>query len=87
MITKSASSNSLFASFVFYSLGFFSLMSNSEKAGIESLGFFSAATVTLLFGVFAHFVSKDMCKMTKEHERNMAELRKEMETKFLKRRP
>lgn len=87
MTTKSASTSSLFASFVFYSLGFFSLMNQNGEIDLNSLGFLSLGTVTFLFGVFSHLISKDMCKMNKEHEKNLADLRKEIETKFLKKRP
>ena len=86
MTTKSASTSSLFASFVFYSLGFFSLV-NHEEIGLSSLGFLSLGTVTFLFGMFSHFISKDMCKINKENEKNLADLRKDIETRFLKKRP
>lgn len=86
MLTKSFALVTSFASFVFYSLGLFSLLSEefSESTG---KGFIVAGSCLLFSSVLAYFAAKDTCRLARHNEESLRQLREEIEKEYLRRRP
>jgi hypothetical protein len=86
MLTKSFALVTSFASFVFYSLGLFSFLSD-EFSDSTGKGFIVAGSCLFFSSILAYFAAKDTCRLARHNEESLKALREEIEKDYLRRRP